>query len=255
MNSYNHRKHLTRSAGVAVAICTLAALGGRTAQAQATIVTTPSQLIKPVQTTPYPSPSGNGSNAPSSFTVAAGTNNVTFTATNGTPSGGFQSYVADLTVAPQFTAGNVLEEVFNDSAGPTATGPLQISFQNGVAGFGLFAQDANADTQTFTLTVFNGNTSLGSFTFGPVDNSSPSGAAVFVGAQSSASVPITRATLSSSSTPGAGINSNDFYVGPTNVQLALPCAVRGQTASDNFPCCPGLSEQRFRRCGTGRFGG
>lgn len=243
MNNYHHKNYLNNSAWLAVALCTLATLGWRAVQAQATIVTSPSQLINPVQTAPYPNSSGNGSINPSSFTVAAGANNVTFTATNGTPNGGFHSYVADLTVAPQFTAGNVLEEVFNDSTGPTATGPLQISFQNGVAGFGLFAQDANADTQTFTLNVFNGNTSLGSFTFGPVDNSTPSGAAVFVGAQSSAGAPITRATLSSSSTPGTGINSNDFYVGPASVQASLPCAGRGQTynyINNALPCCSGF---------------
>lgn len=254
MNNHNHRKHLTRSAGAAVALCALAALGWQAAQAQATLVTSPSQLIKPVQTAPYPNSSGSGSIAPSSFTVAAGANNVTFTATNGTPNGGFESYIADLTVAPQFTTGSVLEETFNGSNGPTATAPLQISFQQGVAGFGLFAQDANPDTETFTLNVFNGNTSLGTFTFGPVDNTTAPGTAVFVGAQSSAGTPITRATLSSSSTPGTGINSNDFYVGPVSVQASLPCATRGQTASDTFPCCAGLTEGRFRRCGTGRFG-
>lgn len=37
--------------------------------------------------------------------------------------------------------------------------------------------------------------------------------------------------------------------------MSLGCATRGQTATNTRPCCAGLSEQRFRRCGTGRFGG
>jgi hypothetical protein len=241
MNNDNHRKHLTNPAWVAVVLCTLAALGLRVAQAQATIVTAPGQLIKPVQTAPYPNSSGNGSIIPSSFTVAAGSNNLTFTATNGTPNGGFESYIADLTVGPQFTVGDVLEETFNGSSGPLATAPLQIDFQKGVTGFGLFAQNANTDTEAFTLNIFNGNTSLGSFTFGPVNNSAPSGTAVFIGAQSNKGLPITRATLSSSSTPGTGINSNDFYVGPASVQAPLPCAERGQSYSADRPCCGGLA--------------
>jgi len=249
MNNDNHRKHIANSAWAAAALFTLTALGWRAVQAQATIVTSPNQLIKPVQTALYPNSSGNGSISPSSFTVAAGTNTLTYTATNGTPNGGFQSYVADLTVAPQFTVGSVLEEVFNDSISPTATGPLQISFQSGVTGFGLFAQNANADTQTFTLNVFNGNTSLGSFTFGPVDNSTPSGTAVFVGAQSNTGLRITRATLSSSSTPGIGINSNDFYIGSASV--TLPCADIGQQPA-GLPCCEGLRIVRGRCYGRGR---
>ncbi len=255
MNHYDRKKRLTSPAWAAITLCVFGAVGWRAAQAQATIVTTPTQLTNPVQTAAYPNPSGNNSISPSSFAVAAGTNTLTFTATNGTPNGGFQSYVADMTVAPQFTTGSVLEELFNDSVSPTATGPLQISFQNGVAGFGLFAQDANADTETFTLNVFNGTTSLGTFTFGPTDNTAPSGTAVFVGAQVPVGTVITRATLSSSSAPGTGINSNDFYVGPASVQAALPCALRGQVSTASLPCCAGLVPGRFNRCGTGRFGG
>ena len=254
MNNHTPKKYLSHPMWIAAALCAFMGAAWRAAQGQATIVTNPSQLVNPVRTAPYPSASGNGTNSPSSFTVAAGTNNVTFAATNGTTGGGFQSYTADLTVGPQFGTGDVLEELFNGSVSPTATGPLQISFQTGVAGFGLFAQDFNADTQTFTLTVFNGNTSLGSFTFGPTDNTSSAGTAVFVGAQSVPGSPITRATLSSSSTPAIGINSNDFYVGPASLQAAAPCAERGQTAQPNYPCCNGLVPGRGGRCAPGARG-
>ena len=46
-------------------------------------------------------------------------------------------------------------------------------------------------------------------------------------------------------------------VAPTPAMaMSPPCASRGQTATDTRPCCPGLFEARFRRCGTaGRFGG
>ena len=238
MKNYHYRNSLNSSACIGLALCTLAGLGWRAVQGQATIVTSPSQLVNPVQTSPYPTTSGNGS---SSFSVTASTNTLTYAATNGTPGGGFQSYTSDLTVGPQFGTGNVLEELFNGSVSPTATGPLQISFQNGVTGFGLFAQDFNADTETFTLTVFNGNTSLGTFTFGPTDNTSPAGTAVFVGAQSNTSNLITRATISSTSMPVTGINSNDFYVGPASVSIA--CAAHGQTynyINNALPCCSGF---------------
>ncbi len=240
MNNH-HKNRLNSSLWTALALCTFATLGWRAVQGQATIVTSPSQLFSPVQTAPYPTTSGSGASGPSSFTVTAGTNTLTYSATNGTPGGGFQSYTSDLTVGPQFGSGNVLEELFNGSVSPTATGPLQISFQNGVTGFGLFAQDFNADTETFTLTVFNGNTSLGSFTFGPTDNTSSAGTAVFVGAQTNVNNLITRATISSTSSPATGINSNDFYVGPASV--SLPCAAHGQTynyINNSLPCCAGF---------------
>ena len=232
MNNYGHKRHSTGPVPLAAALCILAALGGRAAQAQATIVTDPSQLGSAVQTDPYPDPSGDFSVIPSSFIVQAGGNPLTFTAMNGTQNGGFESFIADTTVASQFTAGDVLEETIgSDANGSVPTAPLQISFPNGVTGFGLYAQDFNPDSETFTLTVFNGATplSLMPFNFGPIDNTGAvtnadpngTGVAVFIGALSSGGPLITSAILSSSSSLGTG-SSDDFYFGPTRVQAPVP---------------------------------
>lgn len=244
MNKHNHSRHFANSARFAVALCALAALGGPAAHAQATIVTNPNQLGNTVQTSPYPS--GNIAGVvPPSFTVAAGSNNLTFTATGITPgmgftgTAGFESFIADNTIAPQFTAGDQLEDTTaatfdaqGNYAGNKPTGPLRINFQTPVTGFGLFAQDFNFDTETFTLNVFNNNTSLGIFTFGPTPNGDPAvdpnnirGTADFIGAQSNGGPLITSAIISSASFavgPNPTNGSNDFYFGPTRVQAPVP---------------------------------
>ena len=54
MNKHDLSNPFVSPAWVAVALCALVALGGRAAQAQATIVTSPSQLGSTVRTDPYP---------------------------------------------------------------------------------------------------------------------------------------------------------------------------------------------------------
>lgn len=233
MNNQNYKKNLAKkhfasSIGVTVALCALTTLGGRAAQAGATQVTNPSQLGNTVQTSPFPSGDVTGT-VSQSFTVAAGSNNVTFTATAGTAAQGFESFIADGTV--DFPVGQQLEDTTRTSpTGNIPTGPLQIDFTQGVTGFGLNAQDFNFDMETFTLNVYggpNGTVLLNAvpFTFGPVDNTSSVGRSVFVGALSNDGPLITRATLSSFSV-AAGQNpnngSNDFYFGPTSVKAPVP---------------------------------
>lgn len=230
MNNHDYSRHFGNSARITVALCALAALGGRAAQAGATAVTSP--LPNSVQTNQYPT--GDASSVvPASFTVAAGSNNLTFTATNPVSGSGFQSRQMDQTAAPQFsdpqfggTAGDVIEDTTfdtNSDAGNMATGPLRIDFQQGVTGFGLLAQDYNQDTETFTLDVFNGANQIGTFTFGPADNTANPGQALFVGAQTNDGDVITSATLSSlSAAVGQQPNNgdNDFFFGRAQVQNA-----------------------------------
>ena len=233
MNNQNYKKpltkkHLASSVGVTLALCALTALGGQMAQAQAMKVTDPNLLGNTVQTSPFPSGDVTGT-VPQSFTVAASSNNVTFTATTGTAAQGFESFISDITV--DFPVGQQLEDTTRTSpTGNMVTGPLQIDFTQGVTGFGLNAQDYNADMETFTLNVFggpNGTVLLNAvpFTFGPVDNTSSVGKSVFVGALSNGGPLITRATLSSFSA-AAGQNpnngSNDFYFGPASVKAPVP---------------------------------
>jgi len=239
MNNHDYSKPLIKSTRmikstrIAVTLCVLAALGGRAALAQATALTDPSQLGAFTFTTaPYPKGTPRPLDpqtgiVPSSFFVAAGSNNLTFTATNGTPAAGFVSF-ADNLEGPQFAPGTVVEETnFNGpNNSSTPTGPLLIQFQTGVAGFGLYAQDFNPDKENFTLNVFadsKATISLGSFTFGPVDNSTTSvGNAAFVGAQSNLGPLIKSATVSSFSSAGTGPSNNDFFFGPTTIKAPVP---------------------------------
>ena len=253
MNNHDQRKHLTNPAHVALALCALAALGGRAAQAQVTFISDPSQLgNNTVKTVQYPMGSASGI-VPQTFGVPTtnGSNFVSFTATSAaaTPSAGFESFVADATIAPQFTAGDVLEDttIFTPG-GNLPTAPLLINFQNstatapsGVGGFGLFAQDFNADMETFTLTVYalpNAmGPALGTFSYngpggttGPtgtgVDNTSSAGTAVFVGAETTLGLPVIESATLSSFSVAAGTNpnngSNDFYFGPTRILAPVP---------------------------------
>lgn len=242
MNKHNLSNRFVDPARVAVVLCALVALGGRAAQAQATFVTSPSQLGNTFRTDPYPT-----GIVPSSFFVAAGSNNLTFTATTATLANeGFKSYIADATVGPQFTPGDIIEDTSSRTTN-APTGPLRIDFQNGVTGFGLFAQDFNSDTETFTLTVFNGTTQLSAtpFTFGPVDNTSSAGSAVFVGALSNAGPLITSAFISSTSSLASA--NNDFYFGPVQVKAPVPEASTVVSFGAGVFLCAGLALGAHRR--------
>ena len=234
MFKHDHSRRSASAAFAGAALCALAVLGGRPARAQVSALTSFSQLTSPVKTSPYPQGPLTGPSAfvvPQTFTVAAGDNSVSFTATNGTADGGFESSLSDPAFTPQFSdpnfggaPGDVLENTtYTGPTQNTATGPLLIQFQNPIAGFGLLAQDSFPDTETFTLNVFadrNATVLLGSFTYPAVDNTGPVGTAVFVGAQSDLGLPLFEsAILSSSSTAGS---SNDYFFGPTQVQGPAP---------------------------------
>ena len=243
MLKYNHTKKFANAARLGVAFSALAALGGGAAHAQAfNFNPTYSQITNPIKTASFPrGPLTQPGRfvIPQMFSVADGTNSLTFTATNGVPNSGFQSAVAAPSVAPQFsdanfggTVGDILEDTtYVGGNGNVVTGPLLIQFQAPVNGFGFLAQDFNSDFETFTLNVFsdtNATILLGTFTYQTVDNTSTAGNAVFVGALSNLGLPLFRsATLSSSSfaTAGGGQpnnGSNDFFFGPVQVRGPQP---------------------------------
>lgn len=166
------------------------------------------------------------------FTVAAGSTNVTFTATNAPASKSFESFTNngafDFPVGTQLVDTGVGD---NESAGNTPTGPLRINFSSGVSAFGLSAEDDAFDSETFTFTVYtNGSTANGTtFTTATYDNTvGPSGKSVFLGAQALGSTVITSVLISSASVADNGsgsvstAGSNDFYFGPLS---AVPAAV------------------------------
>ena len=236
MYKHDHSKNLANAVRASAAFCALTAVSGGAAHAQVTFINNYNQLTNPVRTTQYPEGPLTGTNAfvvPPMFTVPTvdGSNNLTFTATNGNPAGGFQSNLANAAVAPEFSdptmggkAFDVIEDTdFNGSASSIPTAPLLIQFQNPVSGFGLLAQDFLKDNEIFTLNVFadaNATVSLGTFTYNSVPNLSSAGTAVFVGAVSNTGLPLFRsATLSSVSDNSS---SNDFFFGPTQVKAPVP---------------------------------
>ena len=230
MYKHDYRKHLT----AAGALCAFAALSGQAAQAQVTFISNPGALgTNTVKTVQYPSGSAAGI-VPQTFSVATtdGSNSLSFTATSAaaTTTAGFESFIADATVAPQFTAGDVLEDTTVATPnGNFATAPLLINFQNAVGGFGLFAQDFNSDSEQFTLNLFagaNGTLPLGSFTYAATDNTSSAGVADFVGATTTTGLPLIKSATLSSFSVATGTNpnngSNDFYFGPTRILAPVP---------------------------------
>ena len=246
MNNHDYKKHLAKSARVAVALCALAALGGRSAQAQATAVTLPSQLGNTTLTQQYPFDTNNPV-VPASFNrqTVDGSNTLTFTALNAVPpsagssGGGFAAFqVRPTDAAPQFSMApfgminDIAENTTFNVGGATGnvnTGPLEIQFANPVSGFGLLAQDSFADTETFTLNLFSDfNATIPIVTPMPLtftaDNSVGLGQALFVGARTTSGLPLIRsATLSSlSNASGSFVGNNDFAFGRTFVAAPVP---------------------------------
>lgn len=237
MNNHDYTKHLANCARVAVALCALAALGGRAAQAQvpplATQLTMPSQLGPGASMTPQFTTTAT---LPSPYVLPSFGTTVTFTSTpEPTGATAFESFINQpnpLTNLPAldtnaFPYGTHLIDTFDPTTlKPTA--PLIIDFSNGVNAFGLFGQSAGSDTYHFNFNVFggpNGTVPLGSFMTPDVLNTPGSGPtqggnATFVGAQASGGLNlITRVVLSDTSNTTA---TNDFYFGPVSYQFSSP---------------------------------
>ena len=170
------------------------------------------------------------------FSVAAGINTATFTATQTAQAGengkSFETFVND--GSQDFPVGTNLIDTgvgSNVNKGNTPTGPLRIDFSYGVSAFGLNAQDNAIDQESFTFTVFtDGNTTTGTTFVTPAyDNTmDPSGKSVFLGAQSLGGSLITSVLISSSSVATdkfgnvSTLNSNDIYFGPLSTNAPVP---------------------------------
>jgi hypothetical protein len=253
------RKHTARFPFLFLHLSSAAALTvlvGSAGHAQSILLTAPPTQPGTATTATYPvgatDPNATGDfsgvdfiDAP--FTVAAGSTNVTFTATNATPSKSFESFTNDGSF--DFPGGTQLVDTAvgdNNTTGSITTGPLLINFNSGVSAFGLNAQDTAFDSETFTFTVFtNGSTTNGTtFMLPTYDNTvDPSGKSVFLGAQAVGSAVITSVLISSQSlavndqgqTSTAG--SNDFYFGPL---AATPAAVPETSSVVSFGLLLGL---------------
>jgi len=237
MNNHDYKQHFANAARVAVALCALAALGGRAAQAQlASQLTTPSQLGPGASMTP---PYSTAATLPSGYTLVSPGTTFTFTSqTEPTGATAFETFINQpnpITMTAvldtnAFPNGTHLIDTFDKTttqATAPPTGPLQIDFSNGVNAFGLFGQSGGDDTYHFNFTVFggpNGSIPLGSFSTPDVLNtigSGPTGGgnATFIGAQALAGNLITRVVLSDTSNTTA---TGDFYFGPISYQFSSP---------------------------------
>lgn len=229
MYKHDHSRHFANAARVAVALCALAALGGRAAQAQVVQqLTDPSQLgAFTFTTTPFLG-ANMTSNTPSPLTLPAGPDTVTFSETKGNV---FSTIVATATNEINFTPGMTVLQTADANNHPL--GPLNLAFSTGgvpgvgVSGFGLRVQDFAFDQETFTVQVFSGLTGsnlLNTFTYGPFDNTGndpnfTNGRSVFVGALATPGTLITKAIISSFSFDQGQETafSNDIFVGPVTV--------------------------------------
>lgn len=229
MNKHDHSKTFARTTGIAAALCALAAFGSQAAQAGATAVTDPTQLgpitfmTGTTLLTPGTYPGAPETAINSGFQLMAGpATTVQFDALNGAVFSRLNS--TDATGDGSDLAYPIGTEVIQTAdLNNTTTGPLQLDFSTaglGVAGFGVQVQDFAIDQETFTVQAFNGATSLGTFTFGPVDNTGlPRGASVFVGAVGTNGDLITKAIIESTSVDGGipTIYSNNFFAGPVTI--------------------------------------
>ena len=236
MYKHDYSKHLTNSARIAVALCTLVALGGRVAQAQVNQLTTLSQLGPGASKTSQFSTGDVNGDIPSPYVLPSFGTTVTFASIpEPTSATAFESFINQpnpITQLPAldtnaFPFGTHVIDTF-DRLTLKPTGPLEIDFSSGVSAFGLFGQSAASDTYHFSFNVFggpNGAILLGSFTTPDVLNTSGSGPtqggnATFIGAQALAGNLITRVVLSDTTT--APTATNDFYFGPLSYQFSSP---------------------------------
>ena len=242
MNNYQAFLRLAASVRFAPAAALLVFLVGGAAQAQVTAYSpngTAAQLGTGAVTTATYTTGDGQLYVPTPYSVAAGSNTVTFSATGGDKFEAFTNVPAPGTtnIPLDFAYGTHLLDTFDAESPTTATpdgsptGPLRIDFGSGVSAFGLSVQDGHPDYEQFSFTVYSGTTVLSQSPFTTLlyDNTggqSP-GKSVFLGAQDAGGPLITSVLISSTSlAPGQnGVYtdtgySNDIFFGPVSVQNA-----------------------------------
>ena len=211
-SSFSPRSAVLR---VASAAALLVALNGAAASAQSVQLSAAPAGQTVTTTAAYPT--GDSLNFISGpFTVAAGTNSVTYTAANTTANSisfeSFNNYDGSL----DFPVPTQVVATFNSSK---PTGPLLISFGSGVTAFGIKAEAQASDIAAFSFTVYNSQAILGQYTLPPVDQTQGQSHSVFLGAQATGGNLITGIEITSIDTQSV---TNDFYVGPLSVYSPVP---------------------------------
>ena len=179
----------------------------------------------------------------SPFSMAAGSNTLTFTAQNPVPNEASFGNIDNSGGTYDISSNRLIETA--DLVTLVPTGPLQIDFQQGVTGFGLNAEDFSAVFESFTVTAYNNGTQIGSFTTPVVDSSGANpGKSLFLGGKTTNGDLITQLVISSTSTlPDSmtGVqtdtgDSNDFVFGPVTVanQSGAPVPEASTVVSSGF---------------------
>lgn len=187
----------------------LTLFGTSVAHSQALQLTSASDLAPGDVITPaYPGSDGDLLASP--FSLQVGGNTLTFTAQGGSTflrvdAGEFVDYPLDT-------------PLIQTSDGNNPTGALRIDFAQGVREFGVQAQSAEFDTETFRFTAFDASTSLGTFTVGPADNTSNTGTSLFLGARVINAGRITQVTIESLSSA----RNNNFLLGAVTFSSSVP---------------------------------
>lgn len=215
--------HLSRAFSLGPASAGLViVLVGSAAQAQIIPLTSPPSGYTATTTANYSTGDANGY-IYGPFTVAAGSINVTYTATTTSAAAGsvsFESFTND--GALDFPLNTVAVDTFSAET-HDPTGPLLISFSSGISAFGIQAESSRSDTSTFTFTAYSGGTILGSYTLAPVTQVTGSLHSVFIGAQAIGGNSVTSVQISDVSLKGTYTGgSNDFYVGPLSIYAPVP---------------------------------
>jgi hypothetical protein len=183
------------------------------AHAAVTQLLSPGDLTGTMATLGYSGVPGSEISTP--LLLTGGGNTLTLT----TPTGGLYFQTSDgLTF--DFDAGTPLLETNAGGSFATNDGPLTISFADPVTEFGLSAEDAEPDMETFSFTVNSTLSGAQTFTLPTTDNiSTTSGTAVLLGADAGTGNGFTSVTISSMSDRGS---TNDFFVGPVTIAPAVP---------------------------------
>ena len=114
-----------------------------------------------------------------------------------------------------YTDGETLlwAEGLDTNSNPVGTGPVTLSFANGVSGVGTYLQSDWLGAFNVTLSLFNGQTLLSSSSFSSDSNGDP----LFVGAQDDTYGEITSAALAVTQCGTEGCDANDFSVGTVEI--------------------------------------
>jgi hypothetical protein len=123
-------------------------------------------------------------------------------------------------------------EGLDSNSNPVGTGPLTLTFGTGVSGAGTYLQSVSTGPFSGSLSVYNGDTLLGSQTF----TSDTSGDPLFFGAQDSVAGEINRAVLTVNSCGGFSCDPNDFSIDTLQIYAAATAAPEPAT----FALCGGL---------------